>query len=253
MADPALRLDGRVAYVTGSTRGIGNAIARTLAAAGAAVVVNGYSVADAAERVAAELAEAHGTRCIGIVADQRDREAVKAAYRTIFSTYGRLDVMVNNAGIVDDALVGMISEHSISDTFEVNSVAIIRNVQAAAQLMRRGGGGSIINISSIMGIHGNPGEVVYAGSKAAVIGITKSAAKELAGQGIRVNAIAPGFIDTDMTRRLPEAIYQARLDSIGMGRVGQPSEVANVALFLASDLSVYVSGQVIGVDGAMVV
>jgi 3-oxoacyl-[acyl-carrier protein] reductase len=246
-------LEGKVAYVTGSTRGIGNAIARTFAEHGATVVVNGHSVADAPEELAAELRERHGTACMGIDADQRDPEAIKLAYNRIFQTYARLDVLVNNAGTVDDALLGMISDHSLIDTFAVHAMAAVRNTQLASRLMRRNGSGSIINLSSIMGVSGNPGEVAYAGAKAAIIGITKSAAKELAPTGIRVNALAPGFIDTDLTRVLPPDVHAQRLASVGMGRIGQPQDVANVALFLASDLSAYVTGQVIGVDGAMIV
>jgi 3-oxoacyl-[acyl-carrier protein] reductase len=248
-----LTLDGRVAYVTGSTRGIGNAIARALAGQGAAVVVNGRTSESAVAALADELSREHGTECIGIFADQRDPGAISGAYRHIFATYGRLDVLVNNAGILDDALLGMIQESTILETFEINTLAVLRNMQAAARLMRRGGGGSIINMASIIGVMGNPGEAVYGGSKAAVIGMTKSAAKELAPIGIRVNAIAPGFIDTDLTRAMPPARFDERLASVGMGRIGQPVDVANVALFLASDLSTYVTGQVIGVDGSLVI
>lgn len=217
------------------------------------MVVNGRQSAEAVAALAKELSADAGTECIGIHADQRDPEAVKQAYTRIFATYGQLDVLVNNAGILEDALLGMISEASIQDTFDVNSIAPIRNMQIAARLMRRGGSGSIINISSIMGVRGNAGEVVYAASKAAVIGMTKAAAKELAPIGIRVNAIAPGFIDTDLTRSIPRAAFDQRLASIGMGRIGRPEDVASLALFLASDAAGYITGQVIGVDGAMVV
>jgi 3-oxoacyl-[acyl-carrier protein] reductase len=248
-----LTLEGKVAYVTGSTRGIGNAIARVLAAQGAAVVVNGKASEAAVAALADELSAEHGTKCIGIFADQRDPTAISGAYRQIFATYGRLDVLVNNAGILDDALLGMIQEQSILETFETNTLAVLRNMQSATRLMRRGGGGSIINISSIIGVMGNPGEAVYGASKAAVIGLTKSAAKELAPMGIRVNAIAPGFIDTDLTRAMVPARFDERLASVGMGRIGRPDDVANVALFLASSLSTYVTGQVIGVDGSMVI
>lgn len=246
-------LEGKVAYVTGSTRGIGNAIARTLAAEGVAVVVNGHQDPDAVVSLGEELSRAHGTRCMGVVADQRDGTQISAAFSTIFKSYGRLDILVNNAGIVDDALLGMIGDRSITDTFDTNAIALIKTMQLATRLMRRTGAGSIINMASIMGVHGNAGEVVYAAAKAAVIGMTKSAAKELAPIGIRVNAIAPGFIDTDMTRALTPALHAERLASVGMGRIGQPQDVANVAAFLACDLSSYVTGQVIGVDGAMVV
>jgi 3-oxoacyl-[acyl-carrier protein] reductase len=246
-------LEGKVAYVTGSTRGIGNAIAWTFADLGATVVVNGHTVEDAPETLADELSGRFGTPCIGIRADQRDPEAIKRAYARIFQAYGRLDVLVNNAGTVDDALLGMIAEDSLIEGFAVHALAAVRNTQLASRLMRRHGSGSIINLSSIMGVLGNQGEVVYAGAKAAVIGITKSAAKELAPVGIRVNAIAPGFIDTDLTRALTPEVHAQRLASVGMGRIGRPQDVANVALFLAGDLSAYVTGQVIGVDGAMVV
>lgn len=246
-------LSGRVAYVTGSTRGIGNAIARLFAAEGAAVVVNGRQSADAVTALAEELTATAGTTCVGIHADQRDPAAVKAAYARIFATYGRLDVLVNNAGVLEDALLGMIGEEGLIETFDVNAVALVRNMQLATRLMRRNGSGSIVNISSIMGVHGNAGEVAYAASKAAVIGMTKAAAKELAPVGIRVNAIAPGFIDTDLTRSIPKAAFDQRLASVGMGRIGQPEDVARVALFLAGEASAYVTGQVIGVDGAMVV
>ena len=251
--ESSLRLDGQVAYVTGSTRGIGRAVAATLAEAGAAVVVNGHQDPAEPQRYAAELKERFGTDCIGICADQRDPQAIKGAYATIHKTYGRLDVLANNAGIVDDALLGMISEPSIVNTYDTDALAIVRNMQLASRLMRRHESGSIINTSSIMGVHGNAGEVVYASAKAAVIGATKAAAKELAPFGIRVNAIAPGFIDTDLTRALTPELFEERVASIGMGRVGQPQDVANVVLFLASPLSSYVTGQVIGIDGSMIV
>ena len=247
-----LNLEGRVAYVTGSTRGIGRSTAELLAAQGAHVVVNGVQ-ADGAERYAEELSDRHGVTCIGITADQRDPAAHKPVFMAIHERFGRLDILVNNAGIVDDALLGMIPDRSIEDTFDVNALAVIRNMQLGAKLMRRDGGGSIVNVSSIMGVLGNAGEVVYAGTKAAVIGATKSAAKELAAEGIRVNAVAPGFIDTDMTRALEPEVHRQRLESVGMGRIGRPIDVANVVLFLASDLSEYVTGQVIGVDGSMIV
>jgi 3-oxoacyl-[acyl-carrier protein] reductase len=245
-------LDGKVAYVTGSTRGIGNAIARRFAAEGAAVVVNGRRSKEAVQELASELSDSHGTMCTGVFADQRDPKASSQAFRHIFSTYGRLDILVNNAGILDDALLGMISDASLDETFAINAIALVRNMQAGSRLMRRTGSGSIINISSIIGTHGNPGEVVYGATKAAVIGMTRSAAKELAPVGIRVNAIAPGFIDTDLTRTLPQATFDERLAAVGMGRIGQPGDVANVALFLASEQSSYVTGQIIGVDGSMV-
>lgn len=246
-------LEGKIAYITGSTRGIGAAIARLFASEGAAVIVTGRGPDDVVERFAQELSAKYGTECLGVVADQRDHSQIKTAYARILKSYGRLDVLVNNAGVLEDALLGMISDSSIEQTFQVNAFATVHNMQYAARLMQRRRSGSIINMSSIMGTNGNAGEVVYAGSKAAVIGITKSAAKELAPSGVRVNAIAPGFINTEMTRSLDSDTLDRRIASIGMGRAGEPEDVARAALFLASDLSSYVTGQVIGVDGSMLI
>lgn len=158
-----------------------------------------------------------------------------------------------NAGVLEDALIGMVATEQINYVFKVNTFGVLYCSQYASRLMARNGGGSIILVSSIIGTNGNTGQAVYGGSKAAVIGITKSLSKELANQNIRVNAIAPGFIDTDMARSLSEEKFKERITSIKMGRIGQPEEVANVALFLASDLSSYVTGQIIGVDGGMLI
>lgn len=166
---------------------------------------------------------------------------------------GRLDVLVNNAGVMDDALLGMVNERQMESTFSINIEAVIYHMQYASRLMTRQKQGSIINVSSIIGRTGNAGQVVYASSKAAVIGATYSAAKELGVHNIRVNAVAPGFIDTDMTKQFSEEVYKQRLSGIKMNRMGRPEEVANTILFLASDLSSYVTGQVIGVDGGMVI
>lgn len=190
---------------------------------------------------------------MGIVFDVTDVAALKNAYKTIFREYGRLDALVNNAGVLQDGLLGMIPAEAINLTLQINTVAVIHNIQEASRLIARSGGGSIVNVSSIIGTNGNDGQVVYAASKAAVIGITKSAAKELASKRIRVNAVAPGFIDTDMVRQLPPAKFDERMRSIRMGRIGQPADVANAILYLVSDLSTYVTGQVIGVDGGMLI
>ena len=245
-------LEGRVAYVTGSTRGIGLATARLFAEHGASVVVNGRASAETVTRVAAEIAGDFGVETLAVHADQGVPEQGNGAFQAIFKKFGRLDVLVNNAGVLDDALLGMISEASIQTTFAVNTMALVRNTQSAAKLMRRSGGGSIINVASIVGTHGNAGEVVYSASKAAALGITKSAAKELAPAGIRVNAVAPGFIDTDLTRSLPDPVKDEWRSRIGFGREGRPEDVARVMLFLASDLAGYVTGQCIGVDGSLV-
>jgi 3-oxoacyl-[acyl-carrier protein] reductase len=247
-----LDLSGRVAFVTGSTRGIGWATAQRLAEHGADVVVAGASGAEAARLRAKELAEAHGVRALGLQCDSREPAQITAAYRAVRSEFGRLDVLVNSAGVLDDALIGMISDEALENTFAVNALGPTRHLQAAVRLMRKTGG-SIVNISSIIGVVGNEGQAVYAASKAALIGLTRAAAKELAPTGIRVNAVAPGFIDTDMTRALPEETFQRRVESIKSGRVGTPDDIARAVLFLASDLSSYVTGTVLGVDGGMLI
>mgnify|MGYP001422192968 CR=1 FL=1 len=160
--------------------------------------------------------------------------------------------MVCNAGILDDALIGMVSKEQIERVFSINTYGILFCSQYASRLMSRNSkGGSIINISSIIGTNGNTGQSVYGGSKAAIIGITKSLSKELATKNIRVNAIAPGFINTEMTRSIPREIYQERINSIKMGRIGEPKDIAYSTLFFASDISNYITGQILGVDGAM--
>lgn len=249
-----LDLTGRVAFVTGSTRGIGWSTAQRLASHGASVIVSGSSDKTLAQERADELAQTWGVEALGLACDSREPEEIRAAFRSIRETFRRLDVLVNNAGILDDALIGMIPDESVDQTFRVNTVGPIHYLQSAARLMRRNPGtASIINLSSIIGLVGNEGQIAYSASKAAIVGLTRSAAKELAPAGIRVNAVAPGFIDTDMTRALPEEKFAERSQAIKMGRVGTPEDVARVVLFLASDLSTYVTGQVVGVDGGMLI
>ncbi len=246
-------LHQKVALVTGSTRGIGWACARQLAQHGATVLLNGRQESDLLRSRVDELKSQCGTEADGFGFDVGAPEAVKACYAAIFKKYKRLDILVNNAGILDDSLLGMVSPENIERTFHINVQGIILNMQYASRLMARNGNGTIINMSSIIGRVGNTGQVVYGGSKAAVIGITLSAAKELAPAGIRVNAVAPGFIDTDMTRQLPPEKYQERLSSIRMKRIGTPDDVARAVLFFSSDLSSYVTGQILGVDGGMAI
>ena len=243
-------LAGRTAFVTGGTRGIGWEVARTLAAHGAAVAISGRRDDVVAERAAA-LATEFGVATLGLIADVADPDAVKASYQAIFKAWKQLDVLVNNAGVLDGGLLGMIGADVIDRVIDTNAKGAIHNLQAAARLMSRHKRGSIVNLTSILGTHGDTGQAVYAASKAAVIGLTLAAAKELAPQGIRVNAIAPGYVDTEMVQALPAEVQARQLATIGLGRAGSPDDVARAVLFFASDLSTYVTGQVLGVDGGM--
>lgn len=246
-------LSGRTALVTGSSRGIGLSIAEALLKAGAHVVLNARTASAAFDETAAALSAVHGGRVTAVAADVSLADDVKRLVRAAFDVNKRLDVLVNNAGILRDGLIGMIPESDIQEIFQTNLVGLIQTTQAASRLMARSKAASIINIASIIGRTGNRGQLVYGASKAGVIGATLSAAKELAAQNIRVNAIAPGFIRTQMIEHLKPEVHAERMASIAMKRIGEPEDVANTALFLASDLSTYVTGQVIGVDGGMVI
>ncbi len=245
-----LSLEGRCAFVTGGTRGIGWEVASTLAARGAAVALGGRDPQATAER-AAELARVHGVPTLALAGDLADAAIIPGLYQQIFKAWKRLDVLVNNAGILEDALLGMITPELVDRVLGINTRAAILNLQGAARLMGRARSGSIINITSIIGTEGNEGQAVYGASKAALIGLTLSAAKELAPSKIRVNAVAPGYIETDMIKNLSAEVHAQRMAQIGMGRIGAPADIANAVLFLASDLSAYVTGQVLGVDGGM--
>jgi 3-oxoacyl-[acyl-carrier protein] reductase len=251
--ESSLSLNGKVAFITGSTRGIGWAIARLLARHGAAVVLNGHSNPEFVDRRAAEIRAEFSVPCIGFCSDVAEPESVKACYQGIFKSFKRLDVLVNNAGILQDALLGMIPDSVIRRTMEVNTIGPIYHLQEGSRLMARHRSGSIINMTSIVGRNGNDGQAVYSASKAALIGLTLSAAKELAPHNIRVNAVAPGFINTDMVKQLTPQKFDQRMKSIKIGRIGEPEDVANAILFLASELSSYITGQVLGVDGGMLI
>lgn len=250
-----ISLHDKLAFVTGSTRGIGWEVARLLAKAGASVVLHGKAESPVVQERLGELKSINPKAQFDFfAADLQEPKAIENCFKGIFQKYKSLHITVNNAGILDDALIGMIQEEALQRTFNINALATAYSIQASARLMSRNPqGGSIINISSIIGTNGNIGQLAYGGSKAAVIGMTKSAAKELAEKKIRVNAIAPGFIETDMVKQLSPEKFQERLASIKMKRIGSPQDVANLVLFLASDLSAYITGQTIGVDGAMLI
>ena len=238
--------------ITGATRGIGLATAEIAAKQGWTIIINGRSE-EKLLLLKEKLEATHNNSVHTLCYDVTDTNEVKKAFMWIKKNVGQLDAVVNNAGILDDALLGMVNEQQLSRTFAVNTEAVIYHMQYASRLMMKQKSGSIINVSSIIGRVGNIGQTVYSASKAAVIGATYSAAKELAVHNIRVNAVAPGFIETDMTKQLSSNKFEERLKEIKMGRIGKAEEVANVILFLASEQSTYVTGQVIGVDGGMVI
>jgi 3-oxoacyl-[acyl-carrier protein] reductase len=251
--ESTLRLDGKVAFITGSTHGIGWTTGRLLSSLGATVVLNGHSDENLLQERVGELHRIGSASAMGLFLDITDHHRLEAAYQRILRTYKRLDILVNNAGVLQDALLGMIPAEMIASTFAVNTFSAVHNLQLAARLMARNRSGAIVNVSSIVGRVGNEGQAVYAASKAALIGLTLSAAKELAPKNIRVNAVAPGFIQTRMIDQLAPEKRAQREESIKMGRIGSPDDVANAIAFLVSDLASYITGQVLGVDGGMLI
>lgn len=248
-----LRLDGRVAIVTGGSRGIGSAVAKRLAENGAELIIVGRTNESLLRDTAHGIEEQYGVNVHSICGDVGDPATAQKAVRLALSEFRRLDIVVNNAGILEDALIGMIKECDIDETLSTNVKGVINFTQACSRLMERSGGGSIVNVSSIIGRFGNHGQLVYGASKAAVIGATLSSAKELAPKNIRVNAVAPGYIATDMIKNIDESIDRQRRASIGIGRIGVPLDVANAVLFLSSDMATYITGQTLGIDGGMLV
>lgn len=241
----------KVALVTGSAKGIGKAVALAFARAGYDIVINYNGSKEAALSVQQEI-EGLNQKAIVVQADVSDEEQVKAMVDATMEAYGRIDVLVNNSGINKDGLMMRMSAEDFSKVIKVNLEGSFNCIKQVSRIMVRQRSGSIINMSSVVGIIGNAGQTNYAASKAGLIGLTKSAARELALRHIRVNAIAPGFIDTDMTQKLAQKDKDRMLEQIPLKTFGKPEDVANVCVALASDSFSYVTGQVIHVDGGMV-
>jgi 3-oxoacyl-[acyl-carrier protein] reductase len=241
----------KICLVTGASKGIGRAICTLFASQGARIVLTGRNRESLAD-LAADLPQHSGTHLIFKMDVTNEDEIVKV-FRELHEQKVFINCIVNNAGVMEDATLQMVKTELIHKIYNTNVFGTMLPSQHAIKAFIRNRGGSVINLSSIIGTNGNHGQSIYGSSKSAVIGFTKSLSKELAPLNIRVNAIAPGFIDTDMTKGMDEKFYEKNLKSIGMRRLGEPEDVANVALFLASDLSEYVTGQVIGVDGGMII
>ena len=247
-----MSLQGKCALVTGGSRGIGRAVCLELARQGARVAVNYAGNAAAAEETV-KACEALGAEAFAIQADVADAAASEAMVKEVLARFGRLDILVNNAGVTRDGLMPMMKEADWDAVLDTNLKGAFHCMKAVYRPMMKQKYGRIVNLSSIVGLRGNAGQANYAASKAGLIGLTKSMAKELAARNVTVNAVAPGFIDTDMTAALPEKAREAMLTAIPMGRLGQAEDVARAVAFFAGDASAYVTGQVLCVDGGMAV
>lgn len=241
------------ALVTGSSRGIGRAIALSLAEAGMNVCVNCSSERSlpAAQELAAQISATYGVKSLALVANVASAEEAQTLVEFAHTAFGRLDVLVNNAGITRDGLVARMKEEDFDAVIDVNLKGTFNCCKVATKIMMKQRSGRIVNMSSVVGVSGNAGQANYAASKAGVIGITKSLSRELAPRNVTVNAVAPGFIETDMTDALSDKQREAISSRIACGRLGQPEDVANLVKFLASDEAGYITGQVICIDGGM--
>ena len=244
-------LEKKVCIITGAAQGIGRAIAEQFAA-DCAIVYTCDMKEGVMDEWAVACAEKYQTKIVPLYFDVTDAAAVKTAFMSTFKAEGRIDVLVNNAGVVFNKKIGMILRPETELMFRVNVIAVIEMVQLVARLMQRNGGGSIVNIASVTAVLGSPGQSAYSATKGAIMSFTKSAAKELAPMGIRVNAVAPGIVKTERFAELYEQSGEkidARIQRIALGRLGTPEDIANACSFLASDRASYISGQILGVDG----
>lgn len=246
-----LDLTGKTAIITGAGRGIGRDIARKLSAMGANIVINDIAASTDADDAAREINEAGGN-AICLKGDVRNYEEVEKIIQNTIDKFGTIDILVNNAGITKDGLMMRMSEQDWDDVLDINLKGAFHTIKAASRPMMKQRSGTIVNVASIVGVMGNPGQANYVASKAGLIGLTKTTAKELASRGITCNAVAPGFIRSAMTDKLTDAVKEEYFKSIPLGRFGETEDVANVIAFLASDLAKYVTGQVIHIDGGLV-
>ncbi|URT72561.1 3-oxoacyl-[acyl-carrier-protein] reductase [Cytobacillus firmus] len=246
-----MKLEGKAALVTGASRGIGREIALGLARQGADIVVN-YSGSEARANEVVDEIKALGRNAFAIQCDVSNSDSVTSMVKETVEKFGKLDILVNNAGITKDNLLMRMKEDEWDDVININLKGVFLCTKAVTRQMMKQRNGRIINISSIVGVSGNPGQANYVAAKSGVIGLTKTSAKELASRGITVNAIAPGFITTDMTDKLNEDVRDQMLKQIPLARFGDPADIANVAVFLASEDSRYMTGQTLHVDGGMV-
>ncbi len=243
-------LDGKVALITGAARGIGKAIALKFAAEGADVAITDLVINEAAEETIAEI-KAYGHKVSAYASNAANFDETHEVVGKILADFGHIDILVNNAGITKDGLMLKMTEAQWDAVLNVNLKSAFNFIHALTPIMMRQKGGSIINMSSVVGVHGNASQCNYAASKAGLIALAKSIAQEMGRRGIRANAVAPGFIDTPMTQALPEEVRKEWMEKIPLRRGGTVDDIANVCTFLASDMSSYVSGQVIEVDGGM--
>jgi len=246
-----LDLNNKIALITGGTRGLGRAIAEKLAEQKVKIVVTGTNK-ERAEEAASEISSAYNVETLGLQQDVSSEESTKEVVKCIINKFKRIDILVNNAGITSDGIMMMMKKENWDKVININLTGAFNSTKFVSKHMLKQKSGTIVNITSVVGITGNAGQANYSASKAGLIGFTKTVARELADRGITVNAIAPGYISTDMTSKLPDKVSRGILSQIPMKAYGSPEAVANAVLFLASNMSNYITGQVINVDGGMV-